>query len=152
MHVPHIPGTGLAATNAKKEFQLTDKDLRGVERVDKSRWGDARFIDCSIRGLRHPQKCCKFGIAAAVVICNTQHTLHCTVSATLLTALQGLPGHCPHPCLNWPDPRCPGQARQRARHGGGGAGEGSQAGASGGQQAGGGGGAAPSAGGGGWTG
>lgn len=28
---------GLAASNAKKEFQLTDKELRGVERVDKSR-------------------------------------------------------------------------------------------------------------------
>lgn len=28
---------GMAATNAKKEFLLTDKDLRGVERVDKSR-------------------------------------------------------------------------------------------------------------------
>ena len=121
MHVPHIPGTGLAATNAKKEFQLTDKDLRGVERVDKSRWGDARFIDCSIRGLRHPQKCCKFGIAAAVVICNTQHTLHCTVSATLLTALQGLPGHCPHPPPVRPGACSAGQARQRGGHSSGGA-------------------------------
>lgn len=29
---------GMAASNAKKEWMLTDRDLREVERVDLSRW------------------------------------------------------------------------------------------------------------------
>ncbi|KAI7837620.1 hypothetical protein COHA_008546 [Chlorella ohadii] len=44
---------GLAATNAKKEFQLTDKDLRGVERVDKSS-ADVAAIGCVSQYLRTP--------------------------------------------------------------------------------------------------